>query len=619
MMRLAPIALLALIGCQDTQRTPGAFDSPSAIAVLEPATGGPFSQPVGYVANTDGGRISILALSSGTYLADADGSVLTRSSGLATGEGRRIGGLAVYTPEAAQVDLFATDKAFGHLLQVPHVVSLTEAGAPIVRDAVASTPEFIDTDSSGDQATLRDLVIYQGAAASEDWSVRFDGTKWWMEGSRSGRLPVEVTPGEVYTWDREDDIEGARLKPPVSFVLEGTATAGDEIRFSVDSGLIEHDLSGTPLQLAMSPDQQTLAVVVSEGGESRLDLIDPATVTVLSTVTLDAAASPGRMAWHSDGTLFAADNVRPAFWEVSSAGVATEHVLPFPTVDVAPLQTTANERLVYLVPVTSDAVWVYDLDAGELRDINPWVEGVQGMPTATQVRGIGAIDTAFTWPEEDNGGAPLYGKAVALSLSSGFVQLVEEGSGCFLRDLGGPKTLSRSGNDITTNFDGVVGAATLQGNGTNNRAVQVNPCGGTAWTESWRVRYDQTEQAWLVEGSLSGEQDTRAHEDVRYVSDNGQVSFLIRSGATPSMDGWAFEFNVSAGLLVAEGDNDLDGQIDVPLDLPGDPIGFSATPPDELQMGWELAEPLPFVLVAAEGADLVARVDARDGSVSPWW
>ncbi|MCO4743234.1 MAG: hypothetical protein KC912_00505 [Proteobacteria bacterium] len=615
-MRLAPLVVLALVGCKETQRTPGAFDTPSALAILEPATGGPFNQPIGYAANTDGGRIAVLALTSGTFLSDDSSSPLARADRLATGEGRRINEIAVYAPEAGHVDLFAADKAYGHLLQIPHVVDVTTEGEPIELQAVATTPVY-----SNDSLSLTDLVVNQGAASTEDWTITYDGSTWWMSGTRSGRLTVPVTPGEPYTWDKVTDIEGARLKPPVSFTLNGSGEAGDVIAFSTSNGIVEHDVAGTPLHIAMSPDQSTLAAVVSANGASRLLLMDPTAIDTSTPTTLGAGASPGRMAWSADGALFAADNLRPAFWEVRD-GVVTEHVLPWPTLDVAPLQSTTGANLAYIVPVSADAVWLYDLDANELRDVNPWVDGAQGMPTQTQVRGIGSIDTPFEWPEEDNGGAPLYGKAVAVSLSSGFVQFIEEDSGCFVRDVRGPRTEVRSqitGGDISTNFSGVDGAASLQGNGTNQRAIQVNACGGSAWTESWRVRYDQTVQAWLVDGSLSGDQQNLAYEDVRYISDNGAVSFLIRSGATPSVDGWSFEFEVESGLLRADGDNDLDNNVDVPLDLPGDPIGFATPVPDELAMGWEFGDPIPFVLVAAEAADLVGRIDVRDGTVTPWW
>ncbi|TNE89529.1 MAG: hypothetical protein EP330_10995 [Deltaproteobacteria bacterium] len=621
MSRSLPLLLALAIGCNQAQRTPGAFDTPSALAVLEEGNG-TFTEPVGYAANLDGGRIAVMALTSESFLADDPDSVLSRSSGLATGEGRRIGELAVYAPAAGEVTLFAADKAYGTLLRVPHVSGLDASGAPIETDATISTPVFIDTDDSGDSPTLSDIVVYQGAAATEDWVVQYDGSDWWMQGSRSGRLSVPVTPGEAYTWDRATDLDGARHKPPVSFVLDGTATAGDEFRFSTDNGLTEIDVGGTPLHLAMAPDMSALAVVTSAGGLTRLKLVDPADGTVSTVVDMPGDASPGRLAWSPSGTLYAADNLRSSFWSVDANGAATEHVLPWPVIDVAYLESTAGENLVYLVPTAATSVWLYDLDAGELRDANAWMPGVQGIQTQAQVRGIGAIHTPFTWPEEDDDGVALSGKAVAVSLSNGYVQMVEESTGCFVRSFGGPRTqvVSQiSGGDIETNFGSVPGAAAMQGNGTNGRVVQVNPCGGIAWGETWRVRYDQARQAWTVEGTLSGLQEAVAYEGERYVSDRGQISFLILSGSTPSVDGWQFTFQVRDGLHRADGDNDLDGRVDIPLDLPGRPIGYKATPPANLTEEWEEGVDRAFILVAAESADLVGRIDARYGDVVPWW
>jgi hypothetical protein len=616
-----PVLVAISSGCNSSQRTPGAFDTPSALAVLEGGRG-PFTGPVGYAANLDGGRIAVLDLVGGGFLADDPTSILDRGAGLATGESRRIGALAVLAGEDGRVDVLAADKSFGKLLRVPHIVGTDNFGAPLEIEATASEVSFFDADSSGDAPELADLVVFQGAASTEEWQVRFDGRDWWVEGTRSGRLPVPVTPGQPYTWDRADDLPGARQKPPFTFVLTGTATEGDAFEFATENGLTEHDTGGTPLHLALSPDMGTLAVINSATGTTRLSLLDPASLETVQEVGLPLRATPGRMAWSPGGTLFVADNILPAFYEVTPDGDVTEHPLPWPSIDVAYLDTTAGERLVYVVPTVADAIWLYDLDAGELRDVNAWVPGVQGMPTQSQIRGIGAIQTPFPWPEEDNDGAPRYGNAVAVSLLNGYVQMLEEGSGCFLRDFAGPRTAPASqvsGLDVENNFGSVPGAAFMQGNGTNGRAVQVNPCGGTAWSENWRARFDQALQAWVVEGSLSGRQQALAYEGQRYISDRGEVSFLIRAGSTPSIDGWEFTFQVRDGLFRADGDNDLDNRVDVPLDLPGDPIGFTARPREQIGAGWQDGEDRAFVLVAAEGADLIARIEARYGFILPWW
>jgi len=216
----------------------------------------------------------------------------------------------------------------------------------------------------------------------------------------------------------------------------------------------------------------------------------------------------------------------------------------------------------------------------------------------------------------------LWGRSVAVSLQAGRVQFMEEGTGCLVRDESGPRTVAGQFGqpDYDANYSTVTGAY-LELNETNNRHVQVNPCGGIARTETWRLRYDRVLQGWELEGSLSGVQERIAYEDERYVSDDGAFSFVIRSGASPSEDGWRLEFRVLAGVLQVDGDNNHDGVVnsDEPdIDLPGDPVFFwyRVGPTDG---GWDAVDERPFVLVAAEGSDVVGRAEPQTGDFEVQW
>ena len=60
-------------------------------------------------------------------------------------------------------------------------------------------PTFVDADGSNDSATLEDIVLRPGFTTTEDWSIEYDGTRWWAKGSRSGTQEREPVAGEDYT------------------------------------------------------------------------------------------------------------------------------------------------------------------------------------------------------------------------------------------------------------------------------------------------------------------------------------------------------------------------------------------------------------------------------------
>lgn len=109
-----------------------------------------------------------------------------------------------------------------------------------------------------------------------------------------------------------------------------------------------------------------------------------------------------------------------------------------------------------------------------------------------------------------------------------------------------------------------------------------------------------------------------AFEDERYVSDRGEVSFLIRAGNEPTEDGWQFRFRVIDGVLAANGVEDREDGEDIPFAVPGDPVFFSYTvgPTD---VPWDRIDERAFVLVPAQASDVVGRVDPQEGDVEVAW
>ena len=173
-------------------------------------------------------------------------------------------------------------------------------------------------------------------------------------------------------------------------------------------------------------------------------------------------------------------------------------------------------------------------------------------------------------------------------------------------------------DDYETNFEGAGSAALMTQNALDTRHVIVNSCAGVAKSEIWTLRYSEPDQAWHVDGSLTGDQAQLAYEDKRYTSDKGEVSFVIRAGTNPSEDGWMMQFRVFDGILTARGDNNADNQRDVRMEVPGDPLYFHYRV-GPTGNGWKKVDERPFVLVLGQGSDIAGRVKPQTGEIEVTW
>lgn len=609
------ILVLSLGGCAERPPYAGGFDQPSALAVIQPEQGGPFSEPIGYVANADNGQIAVLALKQGRFLTDDPHGSFIRSSPLATGGARRLTALATYVPAPDQIVVFAGDTEFDQLLRIPHVVSVDENGVPTESEPKAGEAAFLDVDGSGDTAAIADLRVRSGFTTTESWSVSYDGKQWWVVGSRSGKQELPAYTDEFYSSDLGR----------VDFTITGTATTGDRFEFTTDSGLTETDIGGAPLGLAMKADQSVLAAVVQVDTEhNKLVWVDPATAMITAGPELPADARPMRVAWDGD-TAWVADGATidggGRIFEITGDTVAT-HVVPWPVLDVAPL-TNANGTTLYIAPVNVNQIWLLRTGTtDEWVDINTWVEGIQGLETYSPVTGLDAITRDYRWAETDPSGVALYGRSVAASLATGRVVFLEEDTGCLTRDSLGPTTEAStqlSNLDYDTNFSTDDGnEPSLELNGASNRHIRVNPCAGVARAETWTLTFDAVQQAWQVEGSLSGLQPTMAREDERYISPNGAVSFLIRAGGRPSLDGNYIRFATTEGFLSVEGDNNVDDVREIELDLPIEPVYFHYLA-GKTSGGWSGQIDHAYVLIAASASDRVVRGEPGTGEYDADW
>lgn len=619
----AAALLIVAGGCRDDLPYEGAFDMPVAAAVLQPEVGGPFQEPVGFVANGIGGNLIPLDLKTGRFLTDDPTASFLRTNWLPTGGNRLLSSVVAYAPAADQVTLFAGDRASATLLRVPYVVGIDAGGFPIdgwVDDAgeVQTGPVVVDVRPSvAGSVVLQDIETKVGWTTTETWTVRYEPVRqvWEVEGSRSGRQEAVARPGIRWVGDRR------RL----AFTVIGQGQPGDVFEIDTDAGIREIDVGGAPSRLAMAPDQSVVAAVVHDVGADRpvLRWFDPEAEAVTGDVDLPFDAHPDRLAWSEDGDLlFVSDTNRPAIWEVPRDGLPTEHVMPWPTLDVTPLFSMEQGRLVYVVPEHGREVWIYDIDSGTFRDVNASLPGVQGMRFSSPVTGIEAIPLTHLYRERTDDGVRRTGRSVAVSLHEGRVVFMEEGVGCLLQDELGPRTEVTGGlgaaSDVSAPFQTTGLEAFLERNLHNSRHVLVNPCAGVARAESWTLRFDRNAAGWLVEGGVSGLQESIAFEDERYLSDGGEVSFVVRAGALPSREGWQMTFRVLEGILAADGTREVDGLPGPPMEVPGDPVFFHYVA-GPTTGGWKQVDRRAFVLVPEQGGDLVSRVNPQEGSAEVRW
>ncbi len=619
-----PLLLVLLAGaCRTWPDYAGAFDVPAALGVLQPERGGPFTEPIGFVGSLHGGQIATLALKQGRFLTDDPTAAFLQGNPLPTGQRRLLAGLFPYAHPDATVTVFAFDRAYQQVVEIPWIVGFDEAGFPIEPLVDVGEPVFEDRDGSGDAPQLVDLEVKTGWTATERWTITFDGQAWEVEGSRSGVMPDRAISGEPFVG----------VNRAIAFTIEGSATTGDRFIIETDTGSIEHPLDGQVLEVRPAPDQTLAAVILQRPDADRpeLHLFDPEDPGTTLPVELDAFAAPSRSAWDAAGAdLFVADGAMPGFWHLRWPDPAdrtqftVERIaLPWPTLDVAPL-LTEHGRQVFVASLEENAVYAYDLDDGRLKDVNRWRAGVQGIRFDSPIRGIEAIPLRYLQLETNDAGQRDFDRAVGVSLASGAVVFVDERTGCLVKDSFGPQTTIAgqfaATNDFGRSFEGEAPLGpTLAPNPANGRHVLGNPCGGITRNQGWVLRYDAIQQGWRVIGDLSGEQPSLAYEDVRYVSDDGEISFLLLSGSTPPRDGWRISFRMIAGITRAVGDQDGDlRSLETPLDQPSDPLFFHYQVGPRTG-GWYPVDDRPHLLVAGMASDRVGRIDPQEGIIDATW
>lgn len=594
---------LLLVACTSTSPFSGSLDTPGPLAVL-PAGAGPFDATVAYVADRHGGRIRALDVHKGSYLADDPYASFLRGDGIGTGYNRLLSDVVAYAPDADHAFVFATDRRYQQLLVAPHVIGRGADGF-----GVEATATVTDTTPAGAAASFSAASVVTGISATESWVFRGTGTGWRATGSRSGTLPVEVAPGRV--WNAPDH--------GLSVMIHGDTSVGTDLSLEVNSGLTEIDLPGTPMSIELSPDRSRLALTVTTETGASLYLLDPAAPALNEPVL--TATSLTALAWLENGAaLLVADPDDRRMYELPVAagvvGAPIPHELPAAVVDIDALVSDTTTR-VFLASGEAPELWVLDLAADRLIDLNPATAAVDPMRFDSPIAGVAASTVPVVRPRYDANGDQVTGRAVAVSLSSGRLVWMQEEDGCLVPDNLGPRTLALS-DVLATDHPDYLASFTLSAGQTTsllptedkNHHVVINSCAGVAREQTWVARYQEVEQAWELTGQVSGVQQRLAYEDQRYLSDDAEISFVMRSGFQPSADGWTVTFQVAPGALTTDGSNGSTTTRLIKMFLPGDPVVAPV-----LEAGvW-----IPYVLVSATGTDVVLRADPRDGFVDRYW
>jgi hypothetical protein len=591
-------SFLLVVGCATELPGEPNFDGPTGSDVLVPADNDLFEEPVGFVANSRRGTIVPLDLKYGILLDDQYAAAWLRPRVVATGDERMLDQVVVWTPSRSEVALFANDMANSVLVEAPYI--LGKDGEPQVVDPTVTEPVFAGSGS----VEMTDLELRRGYTTTEDWTVEYDGSTWWVVGTRSGKQARHPTVGQPYWTDRRE----------LSFTLHGDPQSGDAFTVHTDTGVVEYDFGGPLLGIARwrtdTDDALLCAVWDPTLGQGTISVFDLATREELGRIVLPDGAQPWRFAMADDGaTFFAADARQSAVYRVlpdlgnPAASLVETISTPAPVTGMAHVRTDAYDHL-FVAPAGTNRLEVYDFDDGTWLDMNPF-DPESGLELRSPVVGLAATPEPITLQQYSNyTGAPFEARTVTISLMDGSLVMADGESGCLEGDLKGPYGALDQDSPFTdggapSNPMFLIDDATFD-------AVQTNTCGGVVRSEVWTAIYDQAAGNYRVEGVISGEQTNRAYEDQRYVSDHGEIAFTILAGALPTTDGDRWLLHSYEGVLRIRGFTNADGAVE-PFELPATPTIFQydAGPSGG---GWDQLDRRTYALLPITNSDWAIRV-----------
>ena len=620
--RLALVALLASACGADPALRP-TFDGPLWSDILTPIEGGPFWTDIGFVANSRDGSVVPLDLRHRTAVSDQFGGPFLAPRKVAFGDVRQLGQVVAWSPGDETIDVFAIDHTHALVVQAPYVTGVSEAGEPQVPDLSFTDPVFVDSDGSGDSATVSGIEVRHGFTTTEDWVVEFDGSDWFVTGTGSGRQARSPRVGKLWTSDNRE----------LTFKLTGSASAGDRIELSTDAGVVEHDLGSVPLSLLEVPGTDLMLVGLWDREADLGDLLvwDRLTATEVGRIALPESAQPWRLTWDETGTLFVGDARRSAVYIISldeddpAASVVEELATPAPVQALAVVsqpEDTLVHREFYnhllVAPVDDTRIDLYDLTTGEWVDVNPRDDVHGGLDMRSPVVGMSTVPMPIKLLEENNDGNRRIEHVVAVTTFDGALRLIEGPTGCLAIDVQGARLVADVNADMVTFSDlGSLSNPVLVTDTATSRQVVSSACGGIARDEAWKLVYDGVEGAWRAMGTLSGEQEGLIYEDERYTTDDGGLSWIILAGTWPTTDGDTFVFTVEDGVLEM-GELAVSTTEVMTFNLPGPPLAFT------MDMGpsgggWDEDRTKAHIQLPVTNSDAVLRIRPQGWSAEVNW
>jgi len=599
---------VVLGACDDSLRNYNRFDGPTDLAFLEPGVF--FEVPVAFASNFRSGRVSKLDLKRTQLIVEDSPAPWMSSPDIAFGADRALGEIAVSAREE-RVDVWVADDSRDQLLRAPYIVGLAADGTPIwQRPQLSDEPQWLDAEGIAlDAASMPELTglrLRAGRATTETWTATWTGYSFELRGSSSGLQTQRAMPGTPY----ESDFGELAFTATVAGQLP---ELGSTVTFHSESGVEAEDAGGLVTDLlAPSPDSDWIfATVLPESGPGFVAVWDALTFVELDRLELPPGGSPESLALgHTEGVLWLADSA-----EVAGGGrifrldyvpgdldtlALTEVPVPEPAIDVV-AGRDPDAPGISVAAAYSDAVWLLDGSSLEPVDVNPTTSALDATHVGSLIAGLAAsqrpIETAIL--DEGDTRLPAYG--VLVTTFAGALYWIDAATGCQVFGTPAGAYLEVSPEQIDTTFDDVGFSSNPQlvFDEVSERAVTTHACGGVSRTEGWRAIFQEEQQSYEVEGTLSGVQQSRAREGERYLSDDGSISFLILPGTRPTTDGdrWTFPIN--------------DGVTPTALqELPGRPLVFTELFDSRDGNWWQVREREVAVIPHA-GNDVVLWVDIQ--------
>jgi len=589
------LCLAATAGCAGEEQYFHRLHGPSDAVILPP--GGPFEVPVAYVSNFRTGQIAKLDLKRFDLLVEESASAWMAAPYLACGRDRVLEQIAVASDGETWVDVYVSDSQRDQILRVPHVIAdgqggftFATASAPYPSEPLPRTP---DGNLVAEGPFLDQLEVRDGYATTEEWTVTYRGQSWEVAGSRSGRQLREAVPGIPYESDAGE----------IAFTVLHLGTQpveGTSFAFFVDTGIVEFELPGIVADMLVTPAGTMLvASIIGYGGENGLWILHGEDALWLP---LPADTVPENLAVSRDGdALFVADSsannrvLKATFAEDDPESfVLTEIPVSESNIDVAHGRDPDHDHL-FVASAYGHTIEIIDLTTGDPVDVNPWTPEVEQVDVGSMIIGLDASAGLLEMNSVTASDRLEEKYAVVATTFAGYLHVIEADTGCLAVESSYGPYLEQLSTGATVSYNDVGPASDtrLLEDMVTGEPVSVNACGGIARDQAWTLRYSELTLDWELEGAESGVQENRVIEDVRYVSDDGEVSFVLASGARASSDGDWIQFWVNDGV----------SPIGV-QELPTDPVVY--TDIYDLREGsWWEHKQREIAIVANSGDDVV--------------